>query len=312
MNIYSKYDGGHRLSYISTFEKEFSSKRKTLKQSIFSKDTLFFLMVEECFFTYIIVSILRSLFMLKTAGLIFRVIPTIRNGGWRMKCKYYILKFSKKSKYITNISIVPFYVDKKISKIADNWIYDPQLWDLKQEEFDYFNEANKEKTEKGIVSLIGSQNRLKGFGFLMENLGKFEKELKFFFLGKLDEEMTILYSKKEVFENIDGINRFVTDQEIIRQYALSDYIWCHYDESYDQASGIFGRAVQLGAKVIIRPNTVLESFCIKEDISYGVFEFSNDRIHVKYIQSGTSYVPKEWRDRAKKYSKMIISDVCNT
>jgi hypothetical protein len=48
------------------------------------------------------------------------------------------------------------------------------------------------------------------------------------------------------------INRFISDEELIELYKVSDTIWACYAPSYDQASGIFGRAVQFSVPVIVR------------------------------------------------------------
>lgn len=316
MNIYSKYDGGHRLSYVKIFEEEFNSKRKTLGDGFFSKDVLFFLMIEECFFTYFFVSILRSMFGYKTAGLLFRVLPTINSNSVKMQLKYHMLRFLKSLSKIHIVSIVPFYIDKKISRIADVWIYDPQLWDLSAEDISIFekalNDANSvsyKDNNEYLISLIGSQNKLKGFSYLLENFRRFDKKFTFFFLGKLDTEMHDLINYKNLTKEINGVNRFVSDSEIITQYALSDYIWCFYDETYDQASGVFGRAIQLNRCPIIRKNTMIEKMCVKEGMPYAIFEERQGIITLKNFAAGDDFSASEWRYKAKKKSKLTIKDI---
>lgn len=52
-------------------------------------------------------------------------------------------------------------------------------------------------------------------------------------------------------------DRIVTDDEILRLYKVADLAWCCYAPDYDQASGVFGRALQTGVEPVVREGRVL-------------------------------------------------------
>ncbi len=56
------------------------------------------------------------------------------------------------------------------------------------------------------------------------------------------------------------IDRRLDDAELESLYVVSDVIWSCYAPEYDQASGIFGRALQLGVPVIVRRGSLLHRF----------------------------------------------------
>ena len=56
------------------------------------------------------------------------------------------------------------------------------------------------------------------------------------------------------------VDRFLTDVEIESLYGVSRAIWGCYSPERDQASGIFGRAMQLGVPTIVREGSVVHRF----------------------------------------------------
>jgi hypothetical protein len=51
------------------------------------------------------------------------------------------------------------------------------------------------------------------------------------------------------------LGRFATEEEIESAYFFSDAIWCCYPPEEDQASGVFGRAIQFGCPAWVRANS---------------------------------------------------------
>ena len=54
-------------------------------------------------------------------------------------------------------------------------------------------------------------------------------------------------------------DRLLTDGEMMSLYACADVVWSCYSPEYDQASGIFGRAVQHGVPTVVRVGSNLHS-----------------------------------------------------
>jgi hypothetical protein len=71
------------------------------------------------------------------------------------------------------------------------------------------------------------------------------------------------------------IDRKLEDAEIESLYTVSSVIWACYAPDYDQASGIFGRALQLGVPVIVRRGSVIERFSSGLTVPILALEFGN-------------------------------------
>ncbi|EDX80022.1 hypothetical protein BBAL3_1179 [Brevundimonas sp. BAL3] len=48
------------------------------------------------------------------------------------------------------------------------------------------------------------------------------------------------------------VNQFISDEELSSLYGTATVVWGVYAPHYDQASGIFGRAVQYGKPILLR------------------------------------------------------------
>ena len=97
----------------------------------------------------------------------------------------------------------------------------------------------------------------------------------FAFGGKVSND---LQSELASFVEAGGFacNRFVTDSELLDLYASADLIWCAYGAGYDQASGILGRAAQLGIPVAVRRGSLSQRMCEQERIRHVAIDESDD------------------------------------
>ena len=64
------------------------------------------------------------------------------------------------------------------------------------------------------------------------------------------------------------IDRFISDVELESLYGIADAIWACYAPDYDQASGVFGRAIQWGVPVIVRESSVIAAFADRACADY--------------------------------------------
>ena len=237
-------------------------------------------MIEDSPISYLFISIFRSLFQLKTVGLLFRPLPIFKKDTFRMKIKYFFLRALKLIPKIQTLLIIPDSLHVKFEKICDGWIYDMQLWDISDNYVALYKNLRVNYNDSSLASsikltangrkvvcAIGSQNKRKGFDTFadafIEN-SDIRNEYLFIFGGKLEGHTDLL----ERFEQSGGmaINRFVSEEELIALYSSSDLVWALYDEEYDQASGIFGRALQFGVPSIIRSGSLVDKFCKIEKI----------------------------------------------
>lgn len=234
------------------------------------------MMIEESFFFYFIAAIIRAVQGKKTVGLLFRPKPAVEAKNFKLAIKKNMLNLLRKIESVSTLTIVPFYLNPKFTEIADDWIYDFQLWDLtdkQREEVEKYRNnkelmtLNNVTTEKATLVAIGRQDEDKGFDKFVEFYNVRSNEFNAVFGGKVTKELTSILTQFEVMGGISN-NRFVTDSEVLQLYAMADFVWCVYSETYDQASGILGRAAQLGIPVIVRENSLMQQFCEQEGITY--------------------------------------------
>ena len=289
IGYYSKDLNGHRASYLKFVQSKFGGERLSGKSLVFWKDPVFFLMVEDNFALYLLVSFLRVLIGRRTVGLLFRPKPAITENNLRLKIKKLALKTLRYFSNIRTLSIVPVPLEPAIEEIVDDWIYDFQLWDITTEQkllateirqrfkqcdntlFDAFpilkEIYNQNLDKKKVIVALGAQNKGKGTELLAKSLNEIDSTNYLVVVaGKFAKN--IEYTKK-IIQNHNGLifDRYMTDDEILALYAISDLVWCFYDPSYDQASGILGRAIQFGIIPIVRKGSFSESLCLQENLN---------------------------------------------
>lgn len=144
----------------------------------------------------------------------------------------------------------------KLKQYINDFIYDPQLWDLellniksiKPIELETFNFDDKK-----IILVAGRLNEQRSKQELFNFL---EKQSKFNFV--LAGEMLLNdFIKLKHIPNCFLINRFVTNEELIYLMTNSNLVYCFYTN--DRPSGFFGRGIQLGKPVIVRKFSYLDS-----------------------------------------------------
>lgn len=271
---------GHRGAYLEMTSLLFAGRRRSGWQMIWTRDPAFHLMIEDGFAGFVGLAIFRALLRRRTVGLLFRVLPTLYDLSWRMRIKRMILKILRKMRSIRVISIVPRFVDPKIATICDDWIYDPQLWDLSDSDRQIFGQlraaeggaapvAAQEfyariqaaRAGRRVMVSLGLQSREKGLAIMADAVkaGAFDDWL-LVMAGRIAPEMQYMRTVLEQGGHLI-MDRYITDEELIATYSAADAVWCLYDPNYDQASGILGRAVQLGVVPLVRAGSVSARQC---------------------------------------------------
>lgn len=276
---------GHRQSYLVFFKDLFAGHRVSQESLIRAPDPLLCLMIEDGFGRYFATAAARALFGRRTVGLLFRPIPALIGKSFRLRLKRILLRFLKTIPRVKTLSIVPFSAQPGIDKICDNWIFDPQLWDITARDLELFTSIKLgrsssselhallnsirhmaagrrvlisigvQSTEKGLDILAAAANSNSLDGWLVVAAGKFTEATQ--------------EAKKELERTGHlVIDRFLSDEELIAAYAVADLTWCLYDPSYDQASGILGRAIQFGVPALVRSGSVSQHLCLEGSIPH--------------------------------------------
>ncbi|WP_159015914.1 hypothetical protein [Cognatiluteimonas profundi] len=278
-------DDGHRGPYISFLSKLFDLDRKRFSAaSLFSRHPVLIPLVEDSLAIYVVTGILRSIVGKRTVGFLFRPKPALECSSLRLRTKYLVLRALRLLRNVQTVTIVPFSTEFRLNEIADNWIHDPQLWDLDEEavvasraESELAIDIRERAAGRQICMALGRQDKSKGFDWLVAlyrtNSGLRDSTL-FAFGGKVSADLRI---ELESFREAGGFacDRFVADEELIALYSCANLIWCAYSPDYDQASGIFGRAVQLGIPVVVRRGSLLHRMCEVESISHVSLSFED-------------------------------------
>lgn len=264
VTLLSLHLGGHRRGYIDLFGRtcEAAGLSWRLSRSWFDviadAAPVLVLMIEESFVGYLLAGLIRAMRGRRTVGLLFRGSEAVKGVSTKMRIKRWVLRWLKGIAQINTLAITPFSVAPELEVVADGWIYDPQLWDLADgppEASSALAGAVIEQAQgRKIVVALGDQGVEKGFGYFCRLwIDSPELRQRSFFVcaGKVEHALA---GVAQEFAAAGGYlaNRFISDDELISLYGACDVVWAHYAPTYDQASGIVGRALQLGRPVIVR------------------------------------------------------------
>ena len=270
--VYTSGQGGRRPSYLRVLERLFGTRRAQLRDIFLSRAPVMFLMVEEAFLLYVAAGLLRALGGRRTVGLLSRPMPLVASRRWRYRWRRTVLGWLKRCASIQTLTILPFSVYPAFPTIADGWIYDPQLWDLTDAERVAVETLRGERKpgDSLVLTAIGTQSRLKGFDLFADSYVRFatlRTRFRFIACGRITpavaEHAAVLCEAGGVV-----VDRAVSDAELLGAYVASDAIWCLYPPVGDHASGILGRAAQLGLPVVVRQGSLAHRLCAVEDIPH--------------------------------------------
>ncbi|MHA2939517.1 hypothetical protein ACXJY6_14640 [Vibrio sp. RC27] len=313
-NFYSRYESGHRLDYINFCSQYMNGERVSFKNMLTRKEPLLFLMIEENFFLYVLISLFRILLKRKTSGLLFRGVECTRGNSLRLKIKKNVLILLKYFENSKTISIIPFYLDRNLSDICDDWIYDFQFWDKeylesqcnKLEVSRHEHEIKRIAAGRKIVSAIGKQDVNKGFDKFIEMSKKNNEKLLFISAGKISDNCRHFINDIDD-KNILFIDSFISNNQLVALYRSSDFIWNLYSPQYDQSSGVFGRTLQYKNKPIIRKGSVLEKIALAEKLDHISLEY-NEIINTN-LASGVNSLSTHQHFFENKQSSTFL-DIC--
>lgn len=257
-------EDGHRREYIALFQQMaanggVASETRVLRfADVLSPQALFSPMLEEHTAKFLSVAILRALLGRRSCALMFRPGEAVRSRAPKHVAKKWLLKFARLLPPVTIVTIMPFDLDPSFARIAGDWIHDPQLWDLAPDaassETTLAREVREAAGGRPVVLALGGQSRDKGFDFLSDAWDA-RPDLRaawlFVAAGKVAKASR---EKADRFAGQGGllVDRFVSDEELRDLYREASVVWACYSPEYDQASGIFGRAVQTGKPVVVR------------------------------------------------------------
>ena len=283
--VHANSDNGHRASYKNIFadllgyKTSIGSMRGKNALRLISAKHLILATIDDDYFGFIFIALIRTILLRKTTGIFVRSLQCFRiDRPVVYTLKRWLFCLLRRLPALKLLSILPYEVRPELAKVTRDWIYDPQLWDLwingqpmLLPHTSLSSRVASVSEGKSIVIFIGTASKLKGFHELAKIARFFSNRLLVVVAGQVDLECSEdARSLSELGMIIE--DRYVSDDEILSLYAIADYAWCCYAESYDQASGVFGRAVQTGIVPIIRLGSVLEKLATQLMVNFVVPE----------------------------------------
>lgn len=235
-------------------------------QAFTSRAPVLVLMIEEWFALYLALALFRCMCGRATAGILFRPLQAVRSGSWRHWLKRLALRLLCHLPRVQTVSLVPAWVDPRIERIANDWIYDPQLWDWADVAVPDRNTLALRdhvltKDERPVVVALGVQNQDKGIDFLAQCY-QTDHAVQLVVAGLFAPAAKGVAADLRA-RGATVVDDFVSHDELVALYGFADAVWCAYDPGYDQASGILGRAVQKGRLVLVREGSASAKLCAK-------------------------------------------------
>lgn len=254
---------GHRRSYVDLFQRICADAGLTpvllrsWKAGATDRNPLLVLMIEESFLGFVTAALGRALRGRSTTALLFGGAGLVNGAGIRAIVKRCGLRILTKVPNVTVLAITPFAVVPGLEELADGWIYDPQLWDLEhapEVSSPLAAEVRDVAAGRTIVAALGRQSAEKGFdrfSSLWRSSPELRKHCLFVSAGEVDSS---LHADAGEFREAGGylVDRFISDDELMSLYGVCDIVWALYAPSYDQSSGVMGRALQWGRPAVVR------------------------------------------------------------
>lgn len=297
--VYVGCPNGHRESYTEFFSHETGLEAlieprslATAVKLLRAKYLLFSTMENDRWF-FLFIAVARSFMSRDTSAIVMNVDVCFRGGGAKRflaKLAYGLPTFMGN---IHMISILPFYLNEKYRRLSNDWIYDPQFWDIK-EQIEYeklpiteISEQIKKRSEgKPILLYLGKPSEHKGFDFLLKILRAESSLASDFFIvvsGKAEDAQRKIEDIKAL--GIFVVDRYLTDDEVLSLKKVSTCLWAVYHPKYNSSSGVFGRAMQLSKYVCVRRGSILDQ--IAKNLNYPVnqCEFDNVKDATKMLKN---------------------------
>lgn len=270
--VYGVTQAGRRPAYLRALDRLFGARRAGLGEILLSRGPVLFLAIEEAFLSYVAICLLRAVFGRRTAGLLLCPMPLVAPKRWHCRIKRRLLHGLKRLEMVQTLTILPFTVLTAAAFVAKDWIYDIELWDLTEEERDAVDLLRRERRpgDPLVLTSLGRQSARKGFALFSESYGccaTLRERFRFIACGRV---VPGLAHCADAFRAAGGVavDRMLSDAELLGAYAASDAVWCLYPPSGDHATGVLGRAAQLGIPVVVREGSLAHRLAVIENIPH--------------------------------------------
>ena len=297
--VYAVSTSGHRQSYVDVLgtmfrlEAIFGTMNYRLFRRMVRAERLLFASLDDDMVSFFLISIARSMLRRPTVALFLRPQKCFETGRWFYPLKRVTFRVLRALPYLTIATITPFEVAPRYKRVANIGVHDPQYWDFHDGKnlrwpmpSSLSNELARLAAGRRIFCALGSLSSDKGLSFLAETLKTCPEILEqtlIIFAGRIAEDSVSVAIALET-AGVLMITRSISDEELESLYFIADGIWACYSPRYDQASGIFGRAAQLGITSFVREKSIIAATARLYGINHIEIPFGNHRILADALQ----------------------------
>ncbi|MCP9234077.1 hypothetical protein NMG46_28395 [Mesorhizobium sp. LMG 17147] len=278
--VYVKTCGGHKASYLATLgdvfgmDKVFGNVTAKMFYKLVRCKELLFATLDEHVLSFILISVARSVARKNTVALFLRPEQCFL-PGLKYRLKWLLFRALRHLPGLTVIAITPFDVAPRYAQVAAAGVYDPQYWDLHDgvsipspKETRLSADVRSMAGRRRLCTAVGVLNAGKGLEFLADTLEKFpviREHTQVVVAGSTNPHTRGVLTRLSDAGSV-VIDRFLSDAELLSLIGTSELVWACYDPRYDQASGVFGRAVQLGSVPITREGAIVSQVASESGI----------------------------------------------
>jgi hypothetical protein len=281
--IYMKSVDGHGQSYFDLLGPMYALSPVTgqmsgrLFQRLVNAKHLLFASLDQHMFSFAAISIIRSVLGRPTVALFLRAQRCFEYGKLIYPIKRFVFWALRRVRLLTVVTITPFEVAPRYAEVARAGVCDPQYWDLhdgitlrKPGCTSLSDEVRERAGSRRICCVLGALGTGKGLGFLAGTLERHPQMMTHAFIvcaGRVMPGNSDLAARL-LAQGALLVDRFISDAELESLYGIADAIWACYAPDYDEASGVFGRAIQWGVPVIVREGSVIAAFADRACADY--------------------------------------------
>lgn len=266
--VHMTHIGGHHGSYIDLFGRLFAMTPSVGRVGwgnvgrLVRAERLMFGTLDDDVRGFLFVSVLRAFLGRRTAGIFMRP-QSCFFPGLHGHCKRLTFAMVRRVPGVSTLSLLPFKAMPQLAQVASTDVHDPQLWDVVDDvqavDRATWTEVTRIAAGRPVLTFLGTVTLGKGVGFLDDLVAArpdLAQRLCIIIAGEVKGESRVAVDRI-VAAGATLWNRRTSDAELVALYQLSDAVWACYHPLYDQASGIFGRALQLGRLPVIRRDAVV-------------------------------------------------------
>ena len=279
---------GHRQAYLDVLTSLFAAEpvsghlRGPLLKYLIGANRLLISSIDDDVRGFARIALARSLRGRPTAALALRA-HSCFGRDVRAKTRYALFASLKRLPRQIMITITPFDIAPHFARVAHAGVCDPQYWDLVGEAPPLPSntalslDVRQRAAGRKVCCVLGRLLHTKGLEFLaqiLEHSPSLTTDLLLVCAGPVpDPERQLI--RRLVAANALVIDRFLTNAEVESLYGGSSAVWACYEPTYDQASGIFGGAMQFGVTAVVRKGSLIERFAAHHGIAVIALEYGD-------------------------------------